>query len=769
MPLLLPNLDDRSWADLVDEARSLIPVYGPQWTDHNASDPGITLLELLAWITEMDIYRLNQVVDAERLRFLQLVGVRLKGPRPAHAVLSFSAKAGAPTLPKSLDFSGQDGNKIESRYQTLRQITLAPGSLTALQSSGPGGFQNLTSAWKRRSNLLPFGADPQVGAAFYLGLSDPLPLNLPVSLYFSFGDGRSGWKYREQLLAQLKKQADSCQPRANPCCHADSQTTPAMDPDSAPELLPHHGVRTVWEFLTLSGDKQQWVPLRGGSNQVVDETRSFTLDGPVTLQVATMMPRHQLGAVGAPLCYLRCRIDAGRYDAAPVLTDVAFNAVSAVQKTHASTTLTIAPNCAITYASDGPPKPMDQSALRIRFDSTQRIAQLDFTRHAKADPSFTVLDFRAPKDQSEGSLTLQVAFLGFGNGLPAQQVTLPNAPVIPESVRLYTQEKSNWHAWELREDFFASTRRDPHAVLDPTSGLVTFGNGEHGRVPPYHKKNSTDPSSCLIFATMDATRTQEGKLGARLINTLVDSPYNRALLSRSGTDPNGWSTLQSQLTKIENPLPSSNGADAETLPLAAARADELIGTTERAVSLEDCERLALTTPGTRVARVTAIANLHPEFPCYKAPGMISVIVLPYLPQGRPMPTMGLIHAVSVRLRSHRVIGTRIEVVGPTYLEVAVQATVRSKQGADKTALQTAIVSALNDFFDPLIGGPDQTGWPFGRSIYRSEILKILSEVDPVDYVTSLQLTAGGGAAQCGNVCLGPTWLVAPGVHTIQVL
>jgi predicted phage baseplate assembly protein len=412
---------------------------------------------------------------------------------------------------------------------------------------------------------------------------------------------------------------------------------------------------------------------------------------------------------------------------------------------------------------------MDQSALRIRFDTTQRIVQLDFTSHAKADPSFTVLDYRAPKDQSEGSLTLQAAFLGFGNGLPAQQVTLPNPSVTRESVRLYTQEKSHWHAWELREDFFASTRRDPHAVLDPTSGLVSFGSGEHGRVPPYHKKSSTDPSGCLIFATMDATRAQEGKLGAGLINTLVDSLHNRALLSSRGTDPNGWSTLQSQLTKITNPLPSSNGAAAETLRLAAARADALVETTERAVSLEDCERLALATPGTRVARVTAIANLQPEFPCYKAPGMISVIVLPYLPQGRPTPTTGLIQAVSGLFRSHRVIGTRVEVVGPTYLEVAVQATVRSKQGADKTALQTNVVRALNDFFDPLIGGPDQTGWPFGRSVYRSEVLKILSEVDSVDYVTSLQLTAGGGAAQCGNVCLGPTWLVVPGVHTIQVL
>ena len=149
MPLLLPNLDDRSWADLADEGRALIPVYGPEWTDHNASDPGITLVELLAWKTEMDIYRLNQVTDAERLRFLDLVGVRPRGPEPAYAVLSFSVKSGAPTLPSSLEFSGLDVNNVESRYHTLREITLAPGTLTALQAFGEGGFQNLTTAWQR--------------------------------------------------------------------------------------------------------------------------------------------------------------------------------------------------------------------------------------------------------------------------------------------------------------------------------------------------------------------------------------------------------------------------------------------------------------------------------------------------------------------------------------------------------------------------------------------------------------------------------------------
>jgi len=76
MPLTLPNLDDRIYTDLVAEALSLIPSYAPEWTNHNPSDPGITLIELFAYLTEMLLYRQNRVTEANLWSFLQL----LNGP-----------------------------------------------------------------------------------------------------------------------------------------------------------------------------------------------------------------------------------------------------------------------------------------------------------------------------------------------------------------------------------------------------------------------------------------------------------------------------------------------------------------------------------------------------------------------------------------------------------------------------------------------------------------------------------------------------------------
>src|SRR5687767_580820 len=85
VPLEAPNLDDRNFQDILDEARRNIPRYCPEWTDHNLSDPGITLLELFAWMTDLLIYRLNRVPDKNYIKFLDLIGLQLEPPRVATA------------------------------------------------------------------------------------------------------------------------------------------------------------------------------------------------------------------------------------------------------------------------------------------------------------------------------------------------------------------------------------------------------------------------------------------------------------------------------------------------------------------------------------------------------------------------------------------------------------------------------------------------------------------------------------------------------------
>jgi hypothetical protein len=86
MPISLPNLDDRTYGDLLEEARSLIPTYAPEWTNHNPSDPGITLVELFAYLSEMMLYRLNRVTDANMHAFLRLLNEPGNTPPPGETL-----------------------------------------------------------------------------------------------------------------------------------------------------------------------------------------------------------------------------------------------------------------------------------------------------------------------------------------------------------------------------------------------------------------------------------------------------------------------------------------------------------------------------------------------------------------------------------------------------------------------------------------------------------------------------------------------------------
>jgi hypothetical protein len=89
--ILPPNLDDRTWQDLVDEMMALIPHYAPTWTDHGPGDIGVTLIELFAWLAESVIYRLNRVPEKNYLAFLDLIGTSRNPPYPASAHLTFTA------------------------------------------------------------------------------------------------------------------------------------------------------------------------------------------------------------------------------------------------------------------------------------------------------------------------------------------------------------------------------------------------------------------------------------------------------------------------------------------------------------------------------------------------------------------------------------------------------------------------------------------------------------------------------------------------------
>src|SRR6187431_1370851 len=89
MAIAAPHLDDRRFQDLVDDAKRLVMDRCPTWTDHNVSDPGVTLIETFAFMTDQMLYRLNRVPDRLYVKFLELIGIRLFPPTAARTDLTF--------------------------------------------------------------------------------------------------------------------------------------------------------------------------------------------------------------------------------------------------------------------------------------------------------------------------------------------------------------------------------------------------------------------------------------------------------------------------------------------------------------------------------------------------------------------------------------------------------------------------------------------------------------------------------------------------------
>lgn len=180
MALPEPILDDlRFQKDLVDEARRRIIRYCPEWTDYNLSDPGITLIELFAWMTEMITYRLNLVPDKNYVRFMDLLGIQLQPASSARTELTFRLSAPFPVAPGSeVTTTVPAGTEVATRatdeapeviFTTDERLTIVSPVLTQLRTEA-----DFNKNYVPRLGIEifhTFSPRPQVGDTFYLGFN----------------------------------------------------------------------------------------------------------------------------------------------------------------------------------------------------------------------------------------------------------------------------------------------------------------------------------------------------------------------------------------------------------------------------------------------------------------------------------------------------------------------------------------------------------------------------------------------------------------------
>src|SRR5688572_9810907 len=128
MAIPAPILDDRSYQQLRDELVRRIPVYTPEWTDHNASDPGITLIELFAFLGENLLFRFNQIPESTKLAFLRLLRIPLLPATPARCLLTMSTEEPAGALVPS----GTEARAGALSFETKTEVHAWPVSARAV-------------------------------------------------------------------------------------------------------------------------------------------------------------------------------------------------------------------------------------------------------------------------------------------------------------------------------------------------------------------------------------------------------------------------------------------------------------------------------------------------------------------------------------------------------------------------------------------------------------------------------------------------------------
>ncbi|WP_290050152.1 putative baseplate assembly protein [Amycolatopsis solani] len=313
--------------------------------------------------------------------------------------------------------------------------------------------------------------------------------------------------------------------------------------------------------------------------------------------------------------------------------------------------------------------------------------------------------------------------------LPGQRLELPDAAGRLLAATLHLAGEK----WEAAAGFAFGSGRDRIFVPDRHEGALVFGDGLTGRIP-------RPGGTVRVDYTIGGGRDGNGGLTDNWLPVELAVPVRAA-----------------------NPVQAAGGSDPETVAQARDRAAGALGEVTRAVTAEDFVTLATTTPGVSVGRAHAAVGEHPGFPCARVPGAVTVHIVPSVPRDgddvvpAPEPDPGMLCAVADRLGQARLLTAEVFVRPPVYRDVRLRVDL-SGTPADRVRVSTVAGTALRRFLDPLAGGDDETGWPFGEPLRPSALLRAAQQaLGDLAAVTAVAIGLDGAepAETCDDVPLRP--------------
>jgi predicted phage baseplate assembly protein len=314
--------------------------------------------------------------------------------------------------------------------------------------------------------------------------------------------------------------------------------------------------------------------------------------------------------------------------------------------------------------------------------------------------------------------------LGVSEGVPGQEFTTTRTPVVigAGAAMLETTSDDGWVEWTSVQHFAGSTPNDRHYILDGGSGTITFGPvireegggvRQYGAVPEY--------GSTVRLRRYATGGGRVGNVGKGTIQTLKSSiPF---------------------VARVENLDAAWGGVDGETIDEAKSRGPILLRTRSRAVTAEDYEAITQEA-APDVARVRCVTAGDDDVDA----GAVRVLIVPAAAQvagkidfAELVPGEETLARISDRLDEVRLIGTRVLVSPPKYRGVTVVARVIARPRLDTARVRADALEALYKHLNPISGGPDGKGWPFGRPVQAGDVYALLQRVRGVDLVEDVRL------------------------------
>lgn len=670
MALAPPRLDDRGYADLRAELIRRIPVHSPEWTDYNATDPGIALVELFSFLGDNLLYRLNRAPEAAKLAFLQLLNVP---PRPAQVALAQVRI----DLPKgALDPLTPNFSPTAPRLQLAAGSVLfqPTGEVTALPVELVGYVK------QPYTDVLPPEAKASVnqllashlGSAPTLTAYKPVPMPPPKggALPPATSTSSSATVDGNLWLALLAPEA---------VLKAIDTGDAAANLDLVRRALAGHiinlGVRTDDALCGPADALQCPDPGTSGPRWPVRyDISTDAFSGPLN-QVDKIVYR-RLSVVGDTTGGItQSGIVRLRFPNADGTGALPFGAWTADS---------FEPPDDDLMGVGGLPPRLDDPKLAARVVAWIRMQRIDPTH-----PPIRVRLIDANMVLAEQAVTAAPELLGSGSGRAGQTVTLSKSPVILGSETIQVRADAGWDAWTRVDDIALAGPDDPFYQLDPIAGTVTFGDGVHGRIPL--------PGQAIRVLGYRFGGGAAGNVGA-----------------------GGISRVRGAELSVTNPLPAEGGQDAETPAQAQARIPTVLRARDRAVCVEDFSDIALQTPGVLVGRAQVLPRHKPFERADGIPGVVTLIVLPardLITPETPTPDREMLRKVCAWLEPRRLVTTELYVTPPEYVTVDISIAVDAQPGTSEETLRNWVELGLRQHFAPLPPyGPDGSGWPFGRAV-----------------------------------------------------